>query len=269
MDRQLIKKQMLRIDRIAWMGGGLFGVWALAAILNAKLGSSGPSIVPWFIGILGYSVFLLCIWTSARTDAMKRRFRSRRFELAWIDCQDRLRRFDEVFRKFNKEQIGDLEIMPKTVRDVADTLYKALRRADVIAEEIGRTESDILHGPPLLVEPKDPQASALYRIADRNIQEYRQQYSAVMGGVERAEAQAAVFTTTLDTLRVKMLGYRLIGKTPEVPSYDFLEALAEARLQLDAIDKALDELDLSLLPKNVAVIDYAEQEEGHVGTNQT
>ncbi|MEJ5171286.1 MAG: hypothetical protein WHU10_09880, partial [Fimbriimonadales bacterium] len=101
--------------------------------------------------------------------------------------------------------------------------------------------------------PTDPQAKELYRIADRNIAEYRKLYDAVMAGVSRTEAQAAVFMTTLDTLRVKMLGYRLVDKSPEVPSQDFLEALGEARLQLDAIDKALEELDFSHLPKLIAV----------------
>jgi hypothetical protein len=64
---------------------------------------------------------------------------------------------------------------------------------------------------------------------------------------------------------MKMLGYRLVGKTPEIPSQDFLEALSEAKLQLDAIDKALDELDLSLLPKTIAVIEHqSEQNEDQV-----
>ena len=60
--------------------------------------------------------------------------------------------------------------------------------------------------------------------------------------------------TTLDTLRMKMLGYRLVGRSPEVPSHDFLEALAEARAQLQSIDTALEELDLGHYPKTIAAI---------------
>jgi len=60
--------------------------------------------------------------------------------------------------------------------------------------------------------------------------------------------------TTLDNLRVKMLGYRLIGKNPSLSSEEFLSVLAEARAQLSAIDRALDELDLSHYPKTVAVV---------------
>jgi hypothetical protein len=59
---------------------------------------------------------------------------------------------------------------------------------------------------------------------------------------------------TLDTLRMKMLGYRLIGKSPEMPSQDFLEALHEAKLQLQAIDNALEELDLGHYPKQITVL---------------
>ncbi|MEI8282072.1 MAG: hypothetical protein WCG75_06690, partial [Armatimonadota bacterium] len=63
-----------------------------------------------------------------------------------------------------------------------------------------------------------------------------------------------VFMTTLDNLRVKMLGYRLIGKNPSLNSEEFLSVLAEARAQLSAIDKALEDLDLSHYPTTIAVI---------------
>jgi hypothetical protein len=58
--------------------------------------------------------------------------------------------------------------------------------------------------------------------------------------------------TTLDTLRMKMLGYRLVGKSPELSSQDFLEALNEAKLQLSAIDTALEELELGPYPQMIA-----------------
>jgi hypothetical protein len=75
-----------------------------------------------------------------------------------------------------------------------------------------------------------------------------------MAGVQRTEAQSAVFMTTLDTLRMKMIGYRLVGRSPELSSHDFLEALAEARAQLQSIDTALEELDLGHYPKTVASV---------------
>ena len=68
------------------------------------------------------------------------------------------------------------------------------------------------------------------------------------------EAQVAVFTTTLDTLRMKMLGYRLVGKDTESPTQDFLAAITEARMQLESIDKALEELDLTAFPKTISIM---------------
>jgi hypothetical protein len=63
--------------------------------------------------------------------------------------------------------------------------------------------------------------------------------------VERTEAQAAVFVTTLDTLRMKMLGHRVSGSANGLSNNEFLSALGEAKLQLEAIDKALDELEIN------------------------
>ena len=60
--------------------------------------------------------------------------------------------------------------------------------------------------------------------------------------------------TTVDTLRMKMLGYRLVGRSPELSSNDFLSALAEARAQLQSIDTALEELDLGHYPKTISVV---------------
>ena len=75
-----------------------------------------------------------------------------------------------------------------------------------------------------------------------------------MAGVHRAEAQSAVFMTTLDTLRMKMIGHRLVGKNPEMSTMEFLEALGEAKLQLKAIDQALEDLDFSQMPKMIAAV---------------
>jgi hypothetical protein len=75
-----------------------------------------------------------------------------------------------------------------------------------------------------------------------------------MAGVQRTEAQSAVFMTTLDSLRMKMIGHRLVGRGPELSSQDFLEALAEARAQLQSIDTALEELDLGHYPKTIAAV---------------
>lgn len=197
----------------------------------------------------------------AYNTSLQKRFQNRRYEALWRGCQDRLARFNEVLKRLRKDQIADLREMPETVRRIAETLYIALRRADMISTEVLKTERNLYAAPPAWsAAPTDPQSKELYRIADKNIAEYRHHYAGVMAGVERAEAQSAVFMTTLDTLRMKMLGYRLVGRSPEMPSKDFLEALAEAKLQLQAIDTALEELDLGVYPKTIAVLPPTPQE---------
>ena len=190
------------------------------------------------------------------------RFYNQRHRALWKGCQDRFKRFEEALKKMRKNQIADLKEMPETVERILDALYIALRRADSIVYEISSSEKGLFNSPPAWSPPStDPQSQELYRIADKNLAEYKQQFAAVMAGVDRAEAQAAVFMTTVDTLRMKMLGYRLVGKSPEIASFDFLESLAEARAQLDSIDKALDELDLGHYPKNIAVVPQPDEPE--------
>jgi anion-transporting ArsA/GET3 family ATPase len=173
----------------------------------------------------------------------------------WGGCQDRLTRFEEVLRKMRKDGVADLQEMPNTIRGVAKSLYLALRRADIITEEISATESGMLSRPPVWnASTQDAQSKELYRIADKNIAEYRTQFAGVLAGVQRTEAQSAVFMTTLDSLRMKLIGYRLVGRNPSMHSEEFLEAIAEAKLQLQSIDTALDELDLGHYPKNISVI---------------
>jgi hypothetical protein len=96
-------------------------------------------------------------------------------------------------------------------------------------------------------------------VAEKNVLEYERNYQELTGGIERTKAQASVFITTLDALRLKMLSYRHVGRDPSLGSQDFLSALAEARAQLSAIDKALDEVDLSHYPTAVAYVEYGSQ----------
>ncbi len=203
---------------------------------------------------LAWAVILIAMAGAAYSMSVKRRFYNKRYEALWHGCQDRLSRFEEVLKKLRKDQIADLTEMPRTIRRVAGSLYLALRRADIIQHEVSATEHD-LHSPPVWqAASNDPQSKELYRIADKNIAEYRQRYEGVMAGVQRTEAQSAVYMTTLDTLRMKMLGYRLVGRAPEMSSQDFLEALSEAKLQLQAIDTALEELELGPYPTMIAAM---------------
>lgn len=202
-----------------------------------------------------WCLVLLVVGVMAYNDSLSRRWLNGRMEALWKGCQDRLNRFEEVLKKMRKDQIADLHEMPATIRNVSQSLYTALRRADMIAHEVERSERGLYTEREAWgALSQDPQSKELYRIADKNIAEYRSQLAGVMAGVQRTEAQSAVFMTTLDTLRMKMLGYRLVGRSPELSSHDFLEALAEARAQLQSIDTALEELDLGHYPKTIAAV---------------
>jgi len=242
-DRSLYVRELLRPGNVILALGGAF-------IFGWVFGHFG---IPWLIAGIGAPIIVHIV--SAWNRGVAARFRSKRYLALWNSVEDRLARFEEVLTRMRKSQIADLQEMPKTIRAVAQSIYAALRRADLIAHEVFETERGVLNQPPVWqAAGNDAQASELYRVADKNIAEYRQHYSSVMAGVQRAEAQSAVFMTTLDTLRMKMIGYRLVGKSPEMSSHDFLTAMAEAKLQLQAIDQALDELDFRQMPQMIAVV---------------
>ncbi len=206
-------------------------------------------------GIGGLGIVLFISIMTAWKDSIDKRFINKRMKALWDGCQDRMIRFEEVLKKTKKEKIADFNEMPTTIRGVAQSVYVALRRADMISHEVMQSERDLIAQPPVWKAPgTDAQSQELYRLADKNIAEYRQQFAGVMAGVQRTEAQSAVFMTTLDTLRMKMIGYRFVGRKPEMASQDFLEALAEARAQLQSIDTALEELDLGHYPKTISVV---------------
>ncbi len=252
-DRKLFIKELLKPSRFLGVGFFIITVYLVVTMfenLNSPYGRHSP--IPYLIG----SAFVVALWIlNSHNAAVAKRFYNKRFSALWEGCRDRLARFDEVLKQMRKEQIADLQEMPKTIRRVGESLYFALRRADMIAFEVSRTEQEVYNAPPTWQSPShDAQAKELYRIADKNIAEYRIQFAGVMAGVHRAEAQSAVYMTTLDSLRMKMIGYRLVGRGPELTSMDFLEAMSEAKLQLHAIDQALEELDFSQFPKMVATI---------------
>jgi hypothetical protein len=243
-DLRLFLTELLKPWRIVLLAIVLAFVWTFPLFREA---------ITW----RAFATLTLTIFWGATSfsHSYSKRFSSKRYAAMWNGCHDRLARFEEVLKKLRKDQIANLSEMPSTIRRVGKTLYKALRRADLIASEVEKTERDLYSAPPIWSAPShDPQSKELYRLADKNIAEYRQQFAGVMAGVHRTEAQSAVYMTTLDTLRMKMLGYRLIGKSPEMSSHDFLEALAEARAQLQSIDSALEELDLGHYPKTISVV---------------
>jgi hypothetical protein len=233
-DRQIFLDEVARPSRLIWSA-------LLSAPFWIAFFNGAPVTVPI---VLSTAVFVGHFLLSHKS-ALARRFYSKRYEALWNTVVDRMRLFDEVRERLARERISEWQEMPKTVERVAKSLYLALRRADMIAHEVTLTEKGLYNSPsPWKAPSHDPEAKDLYRMADKNIAEYRSQFAMVMAGVHRTEAQCAVFMTTVDTLRMKLIGYRLVGKSPEMSNPEFLDAMTEAKLQLSAIDQALDELEL-------------------------
>lgn len=242
-DRELFVRELLRPGPIATF----LGLPTLAYLI-----SSGFSFAPEPVAVSG----VLCLGgiAIALNDAHKRsvmrRFRFRHLRDRWEQALDRCKRLKEAQAKMRKSGVADVSALTDTIERVGQGLYLALRRADLILGEIVDSEGQGLPAampapPPNAAAPSsDSFVNELYRLADRNLAEYRQNYKAVITGVQRTEAQAAVYVTTLDNLRLKMLGYRLTGRQPELERNDFLAELGSAKVQLETIDKALEELNL-------------------------
>lgn len=245
-DGQRLARELVAPGRLALT----LGVAAAIYMIFIAASNSRPifALVAWF--------FLAIVhYFSAVGAAERKKWTNPRMASLWAGCQDRMARFEEVLKRMRRDQVADLHEMPSTIRRVSESLYVALRRADIISTEVAATEAGMMGQPPAWnAATRDAQSAELYRLADRNIAEYRGHYAAVMAGVQRTEAQSAVFMTTLDSLRMKLLGYRLVGRSPEMATQDFLESIAEARTQLQAIDTALDELDLSHYPKQISTV---------------
>ena len=243
-DRQRLVREALSPGRLAVSLGIALAIWVVFAQTQHEV---GRALAAWAFLVLGHAGV-------AMQAAERNKWAHPRMASLWAGCEDRMARFEEVLKRMRKDQLNDLVEMPRTIRKVSQALYAALRRADIVATEVEATERGMIGRPPVWdAGTHDPQSRELYGLADRNIAEYRGHFAAVMAGVQRTEAQSAVFMTTLDSLRMKLIGYRLVGRSPEIGTHDFLEALAEARTQLQAIDTALDELDLGHYPKTVAV----------------
>ncbi|MBS1711244.1 MAG: hypothetical protein JSS71_05910 [Armatimonadetes bacterium] len=191
------------------------------------------------------SLAMAWIFYSAFLRSIPKRFHHERFRYLWKECRQRRDKLGEALGKLRRSRIADLHELERTISTTMPDIYRALRRADMALREIHQSES--LNNPKLLAGERlvnDPQAQELYKVADRNVAEYTQQYKLAIAGVERAEAQCVVFSTTLDTLRIRMLNYTLAGRSPENETKEFLNIVAEAKMQFSAIDKALDEIEL-------------------------
>ncbi|MCW5936878.1 MAG: hypothetical protein KIT11_06195 [Fimbriimonadaceae bacterium] len=246
-DLTVFLQEFFSLGRLTVIGASGFITWFAYQV---------GDVIPLWMLILGWASLLTALGVSAYQASVPKRFRSQRYRFLWESVVDRRRRLRLALQGLKRSKIADLRELPHTIELTAQQLYVALRRADTVATEVLASEGWLTASAPPLpgVASRDRQAQELYRLADKNIAEYRSHYQGVMAGVERTEAQAAVLSTTLDTLRMRLLGYRLAIRSAETPSQDFLAAITEARMQLDAIDKTLVELELTPFPQTISVM---------------
>jgi len=187
-------------------------------------------------------------WTRDRQSPL---FKYHPYIALWKTVVDRLERFEKAYAGVQSTFDEELPVLKKKVMDTADTVFGALLRADVMRAELVKSEGPIpgtvMPAPDMSRPANDAKVQELYQLADRNMAEYRQRLGAITSGIHRCEAQTAVFITTLDNLRMRLLGYRLIGKSPEIEHQQFLESIGSAKAELDAVDKALEELSFDRL----------------------
>lgn len=256
-----LRRQDLRrfgLGLLRWPSGGLtasaLGSFAFAGWL-ASYAHGDPGIA-----VVSGAVFLGFGLEAARKWSRNHEFRSPKLRYLWKVCEERLERFDEAQRKHRKTEMPELTEMPIAVKAVAQNLRLALRRADILLKEVEASEGAFgMQGPPQIAPfgapplpnelISDRDTSSLYQLADRNVAEYRAGLHNLLAGVARTEAQAAVFATTLDTLRLKMLGYRLGSRRPELETQDFMGSIHEAKAQMDAIDRALEDLEVNVFAR--------------------
>lgn len=238
MDQALLRKAFLRPARLFTVAAAAFALWVVWSMpfVTGKV---------WFL--LGTAAcFGLYFMHKVFQDFERSKFRYPRFALMWDVVQDRRKRLTKALRMMKKDGHPELEILPKTIDEVAGTVYAALRRADAIQQEFDNSESRAglpVHRGFNAPEVVDDHAKELYRLADKNIAEYMRRRNGVLATIQRCEAQSAVFTTTLDSLRMHVLGIRLTDRNPNVSHQEFVDALQLAKEQLAAVDLALTEMD--------------------------
>ncbi|MEM4407766.1 MAG: hypothetical protein QXI19_03385 [Candidatus Caldarchaeum sp.] len=256
-DLTIIAKSALNPIRLAglalagWIGTVLMGqgdIWPLAGMLL-------------WGGALGF------YGTAIRNDYLQKRFRTPEHRVLWDLVEDRLRRFHKAVKQAPQEIQRALEDTPQMVDITAKKLYLALRKADMVHQEIERSEGKVIPPPPVLrPHPNDRETTELYVLADKNIAEYRRTLEAVTAHVTRTEGQCAVFLSALDSLRVQLLGHRLRTASPSLPKPEFHHAMTSIKHQLDSITQALKELEAFLTPQETSSEKDSQTHQGMQGT---
>ncbi len=237
--RELFKGELRSTERFAIYGLGAFVSYFIF---------SGSGLIPGVVSLLCAAG--VALYTAYRAIP-RRQFASPHYRLLWSSVKDRLKRFDTALKAVHAAWDEELPVLRERVQLTADSVYDALCRADIMQVELHKSEGHMSLSDTSPFRPsvasQDKKVQELYQLADRNVAEYRQRLNAVTAGIQRCEAQTTVFITTLDSLRVRLLGYKLMGKSPELEHQHFLETIGEAKSQLDAVDKALEEISFDRL----------------------
>ncbi len=240
-------RALLKAGPLTLLGVGLFLLF---------MGLNMPGYVPGISQIMGMGIVIFsAAFPVAYLSSLSMRFNNKRYQTLWEECDDRRKRLHVALKGLRKRKLADFEELPNTVDNLANQIYVALRKADLVEMELIRSEGNRKAPSAARTDyVADPQAQELFRLADRNMAEYNQAIRVVTNSIDRTEGQAAVYITTLDNLRARILNYRLAGRSPEADNQEFLILITESKMQFEAIDKALDELELTPFPKQISVM---------------
>ncbi len=202
------------------------------------------------VAALGVGFIVFTAYQRSRT----KRFTHPKFAKLWEICQERYVRLLRNLQKSKGERGIELQELQLAIERIMPEIYRSLRRADFVLSEIEASEKGASPSVAILVnKPTDPQARELYRVANQNVSEYSRYFQATMSGIERVEAQVHVFNSTLDTLRIRLLNSLLAGRPAEIDNREFLNIVAEAKMQFAAIDRALEEIEQMPFPRTVTL----------------
>ncbi len=222
-----------------------FRLLAMSACVYATYLLAGMGAVAFGFGLAITGVGLGIYSLAVRNDFLNRRFKNSEHKHLWSLVEDRLDRLRAALKLAPEHIRRSMNDLPNRIERTANQLYESLRRADIVRGEIMRSEGNLATAAfPFHVQSPDMETNELYVMADKNVAEYRRHFQGITARVTRTEGQCAVFISALDSMRVQILGHRLVGDTVPAEKEVFLEAMSDIRAQLNSINQALEELDL-------------------------
>lgn len=213
------------------------------------------------LGIAILAVALGMYAVAIRNDYVNKRFKNQEHKHLWDMVEDRLSRLRGAVKLAPDHVKSSMNDLPIRVERTAKQLYQSLRRADIVRCEILRSEGSLATASfPFQVSSPDTETTELYVLADKNVAEYKRHYLGIQARVTRTEGQCAVFISALDSMRVQILGHRLVGDSVPSEKQDFLQAMSDISAQLNSINIALTELNLPVSAPASTIQEVQEQQ---------